>query len=486
MWEKTITDQNHELKDIDIIQGGMGVGVSDWHLAGTVAAEGAMGVISGTVIGPVLARRLQNGDLDGSSRLALSAFPDQKIANRIIENYYIPGGRQPDQPYKTVPMFDDKNRQIALDLNLAGAFVEVWLAKHLAAQKNDKPGPIGMNLLTKLQAPTLSALYGAMLAKVDCIIMGAGIPYEIPQALNDLAAGTITTIRFDVTDAKQPHDLTFDPASYAISADKLIRPAFLAVVSSNTLAKRLSLREIPPNGLVIEGPVAGGHNAPPRDKVKVEYGERDKVDLEPIVNLGLPFWLAGGYDSPEKLKEAKTGGANGIQVGTAFLVCQESGLDPSIRQKVIDLAINEGVEVATDMRASPTSMPFKVVQLSGTLSEDKIYENRARKCDLGFLREPHAVVKDDGTEEIQFRCPAEPEEDYVKHGGSLADTLGRVCLCNGLLATIGLGQIRHGQAEKPIITAGDILTDVTRQLVAIYGLHFSAKQVLGYLRSNQN
>jgi hypothetical protein len=52
------------------------------------------------------------------------------------------------------------------------------------------------------------------------------------------------------------------------------------------------------------------------------------------------------------------------------------------------------------------------------------------------------------------------------------------------MATIGLGQTRHGVEEKPIVTAGDILTDVTRQLVAIYGLHFSAKEVLNYLRSN--
>ncbi|MGD0284741.1 MAG: nitronate monooxygenase, partial [Candidatus Saccharimonadales bacterium] len=377
--------------------------------------------------------------------------------------------------------FDDNSRQLALDLNTAGAFAEVWLAKHLATEKNAKPGPIGMNLLTKLQAPTLSALYGAMLAKVDAIIMGAGIPYEIPKALDDLSVGVKSSIRFDVTGAEQPHEISFNPTSYTISEDKLIRPAFLAVVSSNTLAKRLSLRENPPNGFVIEGPVAGGHNAPPRDKV--EYGERDRVNLEGIVKLGLPFWLAGGYDYPERLREAKDNGANGIQVGTAFLVCQESGLDPLIREEVIKLAISEGVEVVTDMRASPTSMPFKVAHIPDTLSETEVYEARSRKCDLGFLREAHAVLQENGTEIVQYRCPAEPEADYIKHGGSLEDTLNRVCLCNGLLATIGLGQVRHGQSEKPIVTAGDILTDVTRQLVAIYGLHFSAKQVLGYLRS---
>ena len=63
-------------------------------------------------------------------------------------------------------------------------------------------------------------------------------------------------------------------------------------------------------GFVIEGPTAGGHNAPPRGKLQLDesgdviYGERDRVDLEKIRQLGKPFWLAGGYGSPEKLREA--------------------------------------------------------------------------------------------------------------------------------------------------------------------------------------
>jgi NAD(P)H-dependent flavin oxidoreductase YrpB (nitropropane dioxygenase family) len=485
MREQIETEKTFEYTDIDIIQGGMGVGVSNWKLAGAVAAEGAMGVVSGTVIGPVLARRLQNGDQDGSSRQALSAFPDQSIAENIVQKYYQPRGRKPNQPYKTVPKYDAKGRKLALELNLAGAFTEVWLAKKLAARKSDRPGPIGMNLLTKLQAPTLTALYGAILAKVDCIIMGAGIPYEIPKSIDDLVHGNKASIHLDVIKAEQPHEIEFDPTKYPLldKAQK-ITPAFFAIISSNILAKRMSQRKLPPSGFVVEGPVAGGHNAPPRDKIKLEYDDRDRVNLKDMVNIGLPFWVAGGYDSPEKLKEAKDSGANGIQVGSAFLVCQDSGLDPLIRDQVINKAINEGIEVSTEMRASPTGFPFKVVQLPGTLSEEKVYYERERNCDLGFLREAYVVVDKAGKEVIYYRCTAELEKDFIKKGGSLADTIGKICLCNGLMATIGLGQTRHGVEEKPIVTAGDILTDVTRQLVAIYGLHFSAKEVLNYLRSN--
>jgi nitronate monooxygenase len=471
-----------DFTDIDIIQGGMGVGISDWRLAGAVAAEGAMGIVSGTLIGPVLARRLQNGDPDGSLRQALEAFPNRDISRRTVEKYYISNGRQPNQPYKSVPMYDAESRSLAVELNMVGAFVEVWLAKRLAAQNNSSPGPIGMNLLTKLQAPTLSALYGAILAEADCIIMGAGIPYQIPKALGDLALGLKTSIRFDVTGAKKQHEIIFDPGKFSLQRDKpYIVPKFLAIVSSNTLAKRLSGNVSPPSGFVIEGFVAGGHNALPRDKI--EYGDKDLVNLDDIKSLGFPFWLAGGYDSPDRLKEAKGSGANGIQAGTAFLLCQESGIDPTIRAKIIDKVIGVGISVKTDMLASPTGLPFKVALLAETLSETEVYEMRDRKCDLGYLREPYAEVQKDGREVIKYRCAAEPVEDYRDKGGNIEDTIGRICLCNGLLATIRLGQTRHGIEEKPIITSGDILCEVTKQLVTLYGPGFSAGDVVRYLHS---
>ncbi|MEI6237862.1 MAG: nitronate monooxygenase, partial [Candidatus Saccharibacteria bacterium] len=82
----------------EIIQGGLGVAVSNWRMAGEVASTGEMGVVSGTAIGIVLARRLQNGDelMLG----ALQSFPDQRIAQTIVDDYYLPDGRQPNKPYK--------------------------------------------------------------------------------------------------------------------------------------------------------------------------------------------------------------------------------------------------------------------------------------------------------------------------------------------------------------------------------------------------
>ena len=68
-----------------IIQGGMGIAVSNWQLAKSVSRAGQLGVVSGTAIDNVLARRLQDGDKSGDTRRALSHFPNQEITQKILK-----------------------------------------------------------------------------------------------------------------------------------------------------------------------------------------------------------------------------------------------------------------------------------------------------------------------------------------------------------------------------------------------------------------
>jgi NAD(P)H-dependent flavin oxidoreductase YrpB (nitropropane dioxygenase family) len=91
------------------------------------------------------------------------------------------------------------------------------------------------------------------------------------------------------------------------------------------------------DGFIVEAPTAGGHNAPPRGKLQLSergepiYGERDEPDLGVIAELGLPFWLAGMRAEPESLADALGLGAQGIQVGTAFAFCDESGFRQDLK-----------------------------------------------------------------------------------------------------------------------------------------------------------
>ena len=87
-----------------IIQGGMGAGVSDWRLARAVSRTGQLGVVSGVALDTIFARRLQDGDPGGRMRHALDHCPFPRLAERIWNWLYIPGGKSASAPYKSLPM----------------------------------------------------------------------------------------------------------------------------------------------------------------------------------------------------------------------------------------------------------------------------------------------------------------------------------------------------------------------------------------------
>ena len=464
-----------------IIQGGMGVGVSSWLLARAVSMLGQLGVVSGTLLDVTLARRLQLGDPGGHVARAMAAFPFPDIARRVWDRYFVDGGKPEDKPFANLPMHSLDSPKALIELTVLGNFVEVWLAKE------GHNGPVGINYLEKIQLPTLPSLFGAMLAGVSYVLMGAGIPRAIPGIMDDLAQGKEVRQRIDIEGALAGEEsyTRFNPADFCGGEAPLLpRPKFLAIISSATLAITLAKKSSGKvDGFIVEGPVAGGHNAPPRGTMQLSdhgepiYGERDVPDLEKIASLGLPFWLAGSYAHPDRVKAALALGAAGVQIGTAFAFCVESGADPAIRQKVIAGVRDGSITVFTDPNASPTGFPFKLVRAKDTLSEARVYEARERICDLGYLR--HGYRKDDGS--VGFRCPAEPISAYVKKGGVEAETAGRVCLCNGLLTTIGLGQWRTNRGgEPPVLTAGDDLVNVCRYLPE-GSESYSARDVLEYL-----
>jgi len=460
-----------------IIQGGMGVGVSGWRLANAVARCGELGVVSGTALDTVFVRRLQDGDPAGDLRRAMRHFPLPEVATETLNRYFQPqgrnGGRYRDLPMYRQPVSPERER-----VTMLACFVEVFLAKEGHA------GPVGINLLTKIQMPTLASLYGAMLADVDVVLMGAGIPKEIPGALDALAEGRPASLRLEVEGpaADVAELMRLDPAEhFPGGAPPLRRPQFLPIIASSSLAIMLARKASGRvDGFVIEGPTAGGHNAPPRgektltERGEPRYGPRDVVDLEKVKELGLPFWLAGGAGRPGQLGEALAAGAAGIQVGTLFAFSDESGFSAELKASVLSHVARGEVAVFTDPQASPTGFPFKVVQWA---DDPAAGVERERVCDLGYLR----VVYRTPEGRLGYRCASEPVGAYLKKGGVLEDTEGRRCLCNALMADIGLGQLRdEGVLEPPLITSGD-------ELIHLGGFlggrnQYTAAEAIAYLR----
>jgi len=473
----------HALEGKEIIQGGMGVYISSPFLARAVSQSNGLGTVSGTAAYIILARILQRGDPGGHFRKALSRFPFPEVAERVLERYFVDGGIREGRYFKFLEGFTLNPPRDLIDLTICANFAFVWLAKE------GHNNPVSINYLEHVKMPHIYSLVGAMLASVDAVTMGAGIPLQVPVLLDAIARGDIAKYRVDVlgTDGRYEMDqvtMSFDAQNhFGKPLPPMLRPAFIPIVSTHVLAmvlqKRVTKAGSSIEGIVVETPVAGGHNAPPRDKTEV-YGERDEVNYAVMREIGLPFWIAGGFASPLGLAEAKKLGATGIQCGSIFALSEDSGMNPERRREIRRIGFMGKLEVVTDFKASPTGFPFKVVRLPGSTSEEEIYKDRPRNCSQRCLVTP--VRQNDG--EIDYRCPAEPPRHYVEKGGKIEDTKGSKCICNGLVAlasTIGEdGTVSLGDGEPPIVTMGDHV-EFLRSLMRNEGDSYTAEKALRYL-----
>lgn len=475
----------------EIIQGGMGVGVSNWRLARAVSCEGQLGTVSIVEIAHILARRLQLRVDETDIRRACAAFPVQSVAERIFNRY----NGHPEAPIPKTNLTPSREAQW---LTILGSFVEVWLAK------DGHQGQVAANMLAKVDMPMLPTLLGALWAGVDVFIIGAGLPVGIPQALDALVAGQAATYGVEMlveTPAlsgqesenrrftKTRHQATFDINTllryegYTGPLPRVNRPAFIPIVSLDIAAKSLE-RSIDDgiDGYYIEdAAIAGGHNPGPRGKGVTEdgqplYTEKDKANLEVFRKLDRPFWIAGGQASPEALVSARAAGAQGIACGSVFALSDESGIVPHIKDQVRRLGYLGTLPVRSSLVASPTGYPFQIAYLAETLSDERLYQERVRTCVIGNLQTPVMLLRADGKRVISYRCAAEPVADFLDKGGCLADTVGRMCLCQGLLATVGLGF----PGQIPVVTLGKDLSFL-HHMMKHADASYSAADVIRYL-----
>lgn len=468
-----------------IIQGGMGVGVSGYRLAQAAARSGALGVVSGTALDTVFVRRVQLGEGIADIDAAAASFPFPLLASKVVEQYRdrSTGGRL---RFKVLSLPSLRMSFDRLLVTVLASYIEVSLA--IKGHEN----PIGMNLLEKIQLQTLPTLFGGLLAGLDVVLVGAGVPVAIPEILRRLVALEPAVIRLHVDrNTGSETAQVFEPRPFleecarretalgggANELAELSRPLFFAIVSSEILAKRLlKTTNGQVDGFVLEHHSAGGHNAPPRRGERVGFGPADEPKLAAMRELGVPFWLAGARASREGLSEALRFGAAGVQLGTVFAFCAESGMTEEVKLKVLRGLDSDSIDVVTDFRASPTGYPFKIVVDSSEPTEQLEQKRRPRVCDLGYLRQAYI----DAEGRVGFRCPGEPEVLFARKGGAPGDCEGKLCLCNQLLATVGLGQRRDAYEEVPLITAGSDMSEL-REIVSRFGYGYRAEDVMRHL-----
>ncbi len=464
----------------DILVGGMGFNITDWSFTNLLARLGILPTLSGVGAHTLVTRILQEGDIGGHIRRASKYFPFQKNNNaeRVINKYFVEGGIPKGKKYKVIPNIPLEPNEDLIDLMIFSNFALVWLAKE------GHSNPISVNYLEKIQRLHIYSLIGSILAGADIITMGAGITFQIPGLLEDIIKGEEVTYRVDgdgLNGTKEIHTMSFNPAKHFGKPlpSYIKKPAFFPIVSSDSLASIFQMK-FPGKvqALCVELDKAGGHNAKPRGaqlfnaKGEPIYGERDKVNFDKLRKLGIPFWVGGSYASPEMLKLALSVGAQGIQVGSIFALCNESNMAEPVKAELRRLGYRGELEIFTDPKSSPTGYPFKVAKVKGTLSEDEIFINRKRICDQGFLTTPYR--KEDGS--VGYRCAAENIESYVRKGGLREDSVNAKCLCNGLLANT-----KNGNGNEPmIITLGDDYSFLSH-LMNYENDSYSAEQALNYL-----
>ncbi len=454
----------------EIIQGGMGVYISTPFLANAVSLNGALGTVSGVAPERVLARLLGKGDPGGHYRRALAHFPFPDVAQQVIDTYFVEVGDTHEGKAKNAPLFTIDPPPALIALTICANFAFVYLAKE------GHNNPVSINYLEKIALPHLYSLTGALLADVDFVTMGAGMPLQIPEVIDDLVSGRTAHYRVPVAGTTiTSHTMSFDPTNFfGKKLPSLKKPGFIPIIASNLLAD-IFMKKLPQGsvyGFVVEEPTAGGHNARPR-KGGV-YGPKDEVDYAEIAKLGLPFWIGGSKASSNGLRWARSVGAVGIQAGSIFALSDESGMKPDIRREIRRHGFTGTLEVRTDMRASPTGFPFKVVTLQGSLSEEEVHLARQKFCDQGALR----TLFEDRDGSIGYRCPGEPFSAYLRKGGRVEETEGVRCMCNGLLATAGLGD----GTEAPLVTLGDDV-DFLQSLMNDPEDSYGVIEALAYLRA---
>ena len=510
------------LRNVRLIQGGMGVHVSNWRLARAVAMERpgeTAGTVSGTALDVVYARLLQLGDPGGHARRALRALDDTfgtEIGASVLDRYFIDGGKTPGGPFQAdapmhllrapdgaaslrLPRERRRRSRLTLDdeaieLLIATGFAEVWLAKE------GHDGRVFINFLNKIEPPLLYALYGAMLAGVDGVLIGAGNPDGLPAICSRLAnhepvhqqpVRAVSRRGRGVHPRLRP---ARDCRRRVRATPRSSRPAFLAIVSLRRPGEGAGRRATANRRTASSSSTTRRAGTTPIPVGPLRRDARGPADLRrqgrsrPGGDRGSAHapsgWPAGTAAATacacQGGRRRRHPGGLGLRPGrgvghegatTAPRSCSEfkNGTDDDVAGE--DHACSRRRGSPSRSCSSPRRCPSRTcTRPAGAI------------CDLGVLQQ-WGVSKagDDGHAHAHASLPLRPDRQLREPAGLERSTEQRRCLCNGLLACVGLGQVhRHagGFNEEPaIITLGNHL-DGARRLSRQGQAHYWARDVV--------
>ncbi|MCB1126669.1 MAG: hypothetical protein KDM81_09255, partial [Verrucomicrobiae bacterium] len=420
-----------------IIQGDLDAMVATWPLAKAVATTGQLGVVSGTLLPVITARRLQMGDPGGHLRRAFDQFPAADVARRVWEDFFVPGGKATETPFAATlqPSFDQN--PALTELAVVAGFAEVFLARE------GHSGPVAIHFSEQARLPLLPTLHGALLAGVDSVIV-AGEDAAVASGVVRLCEGEEAGVRMRLagSTAESGPECCFNPQVIGGGTPtELPRPRVLLIGdSAERLATQVHAAQGPVEGVIL--------------RLENTTGLPSESELGRLRDLVLPFWLAGLPATASSLDAVLTAGGTGLVVSTPFHYCAESELAGDWKAEVFARSRQKPARLAVEFVSAPAGHQVPIARVEGSAVDEAEFARRERFCDVGFLRQLYQ--REDGS--VGYRCPGETVTCHHAKGGDPAAASAQRCLCNGMLAALGLGQVRPGYGvERPLLPAGEDL-----------------------------
>ena len=322
---------------LPVVQGGMGVGVSASGLAGAVARLGAIGTVSAVDL-----RR-----------------------------------RHPDLMEQTGHLDKETNARELIDAaNLLALDREIQGARQIAGGQ----GLIAVNVMKALSAYE-AYVRQALASGADAIVVGAGLPLDLPEIARDFPATALIPILSDARGVQ-------------------------LVVRKWEKKGRL------PDAIVIEHPrLAGGHLG----AAKVADLQDPRFDFESVIPQVLAFFksagiereipliAAGGISSHADILRLQALGAAAVQLGTAFAVTLECDADPAFKQVLAEAGPQDMVEFISvaglPARAVRTPWLNKYLRIESKL---QAHAHEKKKCNMSFDCLSHCGLRDGNPAMGQF------------------------------------------------------------------------------------
>lgn len=324
---------------LPVVQGGMGAGVSAGGLAGAVASMGAIGTISSIDL-----RRL-HPDLMEQTR-PLEKAEDTPAAKKIIN-----------------------------EANMTALRREIDRARQLA----QGGGLIAVNVM-KAVAAYAEYVKVSLEAKVDAVVVGAGLPLDLPDLAKD-------------------------------HPDTALVPILSDARGVQLLVKKWEKRGRLPDAIVIEHPrLAAGHLG----AAKVSDLNDKRFDFENVIpavkaffreagyEREIPLVAAGGISSREDLRRLQDMGASAVQMGSAFAVSQESDAPLAFKEVLANARPEDIVEFVSvaglPARAVRTPWLDKYIRIEPKLKAVA----HAKRCNMAFDCLAHCGLRDGKSDMGQF------------------------------------------------------------------------------------